>query len=108
MEKIFRALASKHRRSVLDALYERPGQSLTALCQNRRVSRQAMSRHIDVLERAGLVVTEWSGREKLHYLNPVPLRAIHDRWLRKFDADASDLLLNLKRGLERRPHLVKE
>jgi DNA-binding transcriptional ArsR family regulator len=96
-----------HRRAVLDALYKRAGQSLSELCADHRVSRQAMSRHITVLESAGLVVAKWDGREKLHYLNPVPLRQMHDRWLRKFDVHTSDLLLGIKRGLERKPRLMK-
>jgi DNA-binding transcriptional ArsR family regulator len=105
VEKIFRALASKHRRSVLDALYERAGQSLSELCEHRQMTRQAVSRHLAVLESAGLVVARWEGREKLHYLNPVPLRQLHDRWLRKFDGPAADVLLELKRSLEHRPRL---
>ena len=105
MDKIFRALASRHRRSVLDALYERPGQSLSELCEHRQMTRQAVSRHLAVLEGAGLVVARWEGREKLHYLNPVPLRQLHARWLRKFDAPTADVLLGLKRSLERRPRL---
>lgn len=105
MDKIFRALASKHRRSVLDALYERAGQSLSELCEHRQMTRQAVSRHLAVLEEAGLVVARWEGREKLHYLNPVPLRQLHDRWLRKFDGATADVLLGLKRSLEHRPRL---
>ena len=108
MDRLFRALSSRHRRALLDALYEVPGQSLSALCERQHLSRQALTRHLSVLEQAGLVVVQWSGREKLHYLNPVPLRRIHDRWLRKFDADASDILLGIKHDLERRPHLVKK
>ena len=105
MDKIFRALASRHRRSVLDALYERAGQSLTELCEHRQMTRQAVSRHLAVLENAGLVVARWEGREKLHYLNPVPLRRLHDRWLRKFDASTADVLLGMKHSLEHRPRL---
>jgi DNA-binding transcriptional ArsR family regulator len=105
VDKIFRALASRHRRSVLDALYERPGQSLGELCEHRRMTRQAVSRHLGVLEGAGLVVARWEGRQKLHYLNPVPLRRLHDRWLRKFDAGTADILLGMKQSLERRPRL---
>jgi DNA-binding transcriptional ArsR family regulator len=108
VDRLFRALASRHRRALLDALYAQPGQSLTALCEGHKMSRQSLTRHLSVLEKAGLVVAQRSGREKLHYLNPVPLRRIHDRWLRKFDAQASDILLGIKHGLERRPHLVKK
>jgi DNA-binding transcriptional ArsR family regulator len=107
MDKVFRALASRHRRSVLDTLYERGGQSLSELCEKRGMSRQAVSRHVAVLEDAGLVVARWEGREKLHYLNPVPLRRVHDRWLRKFDTAAADVLLGMKRDLERRPRLSR-
>jgi DNA-binding transcriptional ArsR family regulator len=105
VDKIFRALASRHRRSVLDALYERAGQSLGELCEHRQMTRQAVSRHLAVLEAAGLVVARWEGREKLHFLNPVPLRRLHDRWLRKFDASAADVLLGMKHSLEHRPRL---
>lgn len=105
MDKVFRALSSRHRRTVLDALYEKSGQNLTDLCATASMTRQSMSRHIAVLESAGLVVARWEGREKLHYLNPVQLRQIHDRWLRKFDVGASDTMLGLKRELERRPRL---
>jgi DNA-binding transcriptional ArsR family regulator len=105
VDKIFRALASRHRRSVLDALYERAGQSLSELCEHRQMTRQAVSRHLAVLEQAGLVVARWEGREKLHFLNPVPLRRLHDRWLRKFDANTADVLLGMKHALEHRPRL---
>jgi DNA-binding transcriptional ArsR family regulator len=105
VDKIFRALANRHRRSVLDSLYEHAGQSLSELCEDRQMTRQAVSRHLAVLEAAGLVVARWEGREKLHYLNPVPIRRLHDRWLRKFDAAPADMLLGLKQSLERRPRL---
>ena len=103
MDEIFDALANAHRRALLDALFDRGGQTLAELCERREMTRQAVSKHLAVLEGAGLIVTRWEGREKLHYLNPVPLRRIHDRWLRKFDAATSDVLLDLKRAVEHRP-----
>ncbi len=101
VEQVFRALASAHRRALLDALYERPGRTLTELTSGLDMTRQAVTKHLRALEEAELIVTRWEGREKLHYLNPVPLRRIHDRWLRKFDAETSDVLLRLKREIER-------
>jgi DNA-binding transcriptional ArsR family regulator len=101
VEQVFRALASPHRRALLDALYERPGRTLGELCALLDMTRQAVAKHLALLEQAELIVTRREGREKLHYLNPVPLRRIHDRWLRKFDAETSDVLLRLKREVER-------
>ena len=100
MDKIFRALASKHRRSVLDALYERAGQSLSELCEHRQMTRQAVSRHLAVLEEAGLVVARWEGREKLHYLNPAPLHEIYERWIGKYEGHRLQALSDLKKSLE--------
>lgn len=97
----FRALADPSRRVLLDRLYERDGQALgelqTALPQ---MSRIAVMKHLRVLEAAGLVVSHRSGRRRLHYLNPVPIRRIHDRWLDKFRARAADVLLTLQAFVE--------
>ena len=97
----FRALADPSRRVLLDRLYERDGQALgelqTALPQ---MSRIAVMKHLRILEAAGLVVSHRSGRRRLHYLNPVPIRRIHDRWLDKFRARAADVLLTLQAFME--------
>jgi DNA-binding transcriptional ArsR family regulator len=99
-DRIFVALAHESRRQLLDALYSESGQTLSALCGLLVMSRQAVSKHLAILEQAGLVVTVWRGREKLHYLNPVPLRALYDRWLRKFDEPRAAAILSLKSTLE--------
>src|SRR5688500_2701291 len=97
----FRALADPSRRVLLDRLYERDGQALgelqTAL---PHMSRIAVMKHLRVLEEAGMVVSHRSGRRRLHYLNPVPIRRIHDRWLDKFRARAADVLLALQSFIE--------
>ncbi len=101
VDQVFRALADPGRRRLLDALYERNGQTLTELCEQLAVSRQAVSRHLGVLEAANLVATQWRGREKLHYLNPVPIHEISDRWIDKYDRPTLEALAQLKEGLER-------
>jgi uncharacterized protein YndB with AHSA1/START domain/ribosomal protein S18 acetylase RimI-like enzyme/DNA-binding transcriptional ArsR family regulator len=83
--RIFAGLANDNRRALLDALFMENGQALLKLCANLNMSRQAASKHLALLERAELVVAIWQGREKLHYLNPVPLQAVYDRWIRKFE-----------------------
>ncbi len=100
MDDVFRALADPGRRLLLDALYARQGQTLGELAELLDVSRQAVSKHLALLEAAGLIVCRWSGREKHHYLNPVPLVEIHDRWVSKFAATKSRMLLALRRELE--------
>lgn len=101
MDKTFSALASASRRKLLDALYRRNGQTLLELCSNLNMSRQAASKHLALLERAELVVTVWQGREKKHYLNPVPLQAIYERWIRKFEQKRLEAVLLLKSTIER-------
>ncbi len=100
-DKVFRALADPSRRRLLDRLYERDGQTLgeleTALPQMTRI---AVMKHLRILERAGLVVSHRSGRKRLHYLNPVPIRRLHDRWLDKFRTRAADVLLALQSFME--------
>ena len=85
MDDVFRALADPHRRLLLDRLYAHNGQSLGALCAGLALSRQAVAKHLAVLEAAKLVMSVWRGRAKLHYLNPVPLREIQERWIGKFE-----------------------
>jgi DNA-binding transcriptional ArsR family regulator len=100
MDDVFRALADRTRRRLLDRLCRRDGQTLAELCRGPRMSRQAVSKHLAVLEDAGLVVTRWVGREKLHYLNPIPIRAIADRWIHKYAEPWVGALADLKAELE--------
>jgi DNA-binding transcriptional ArsR family regulator len=100
MEPVFKALADRNRRRMLDRLHEEPGLTLSELTHGLGMTRQSASRHVSILEKAGLVVTHWSGREKLHYLNPVPVAEITDRWLDKFTKDKTQILLALKGALE--------
>jgi DNA-binding transcriptional ArsR family regulator len=101
MDLVFKALADISRRQLLDALHERNGQTLSELCENLAMSRQAVTKHLGLLEQANLVVTLWRGREKLHYLNPVPLGEIVDRWIGKYEKQRARALGELKRKLER-------
>jgi uncharacterized protein YndB with AHSA1/START domain/DNA-binding transcriptional ArsR family regulator len=100
-DAVFRALADNTRRDILDALFEREGQSLGELEGRFEMTRFGVMKHVKVLEEAGLVVTRKIGRSRLHYLNPVPIREIHDRWTGKFAARASGALLSLRAGLEK-------
>ena len=102
MDAVFKALADPSRRELLDGLRERAGQTLGQLCEGRGMTRQAVSKHLAVLEDANLVVTEKRGREKLHYLNPVPIHQIGERWIRKFERGKLAALSELKRQLEKR------
>lgn len=100
MDKVFKALADKHRRLLLDRLNENNGQTLNELCEHMGMTRQGVSKHLKILEESNLVITHWQGRDKLHYLNPVPLRQIYDRWLSGFDQGHLNTLLKLKSDLE--------
>ncbi|MGZ4386666.1 MAG: ArsR/SmtB family transcription factor [Gaiellaceae bacterium] len=100
-EGVFRALADVSRRSLLDRLFERDGQTLGELVAGFEMTRFGVMKHLRVLEQAGLVVTRRSGREKLHFLNPVPIRLIHDRWIDKYTERQVSALLDLKNELER-------
>ena len=100
MDAVFKALADLSRRKLLDQLYSHNGQTLGELCTHLDMSRQAVTKHLNVLEDANLVVTLWHGREKLHYLNPVPIQEIYDRWLSKYERHQLDALSELKRTLE--------
>jgi DNA-binding transcriptional ArsR family regulator len=97
---VFKALADRSRRMLLDRLHGRDGQTLTELCADLDMSRQAVTQHLDVLEAAHLVVTTWRGREKLHFLNAVPLQEIYDRWIGKFERSRVRAMRELKRRLE--------
>ena len=100
MERVFKALADATRRALLDRLFERDGQTLSELCQRQSGSRQAVSKHLKLLEQAGLVTVIWKGREKFHYLNPVPIQTIADRWIHKYRARQTQAVADLKRALE--------
>jgi DNA-binding transcriptional ArsR family regulator len=99
-DRVFKALADSTRRSLLDRLFERDGRTLTELESELEMTRFGVMKHLRVLEDAGLVVTRRSGREKLHFLNPVPIRLIHDRWIDKFTERRVSALTDLKRQLE--------
>ena len=101
VDKVFRALADQSRRQLLDSLYSDDGQTLGELCSQISMSRQAGSKHLRILEQVGLVAIHWQGREKLHYLNPVPIAEIYERWMDKFSAPRSRALTRLKKQLER-------
>ena len=98
---VFRALADASRRALLDRLFERNGQSLGELTEGMAMSRQAVTKHLAILAEAGLVTTIRRGREKLHYLNPVPIAQIADRWIGKFEKARVEALVALKKELEK-------
>jgi DNA-binding transcriptional ArsR family regulator len=100
VDKVFKALADPVRRLLLDRLFADNGQTLGQLCAPLDVTRQAVSKHLAVLEEANLVVTRKRGREKLHFLNPVPIQEIADRWIGKFERGRLRALADLKRELE--------
>jgi uncharacterized protein YndB with AHSA1/START domain/DNA-binding transcriptional ArsR family regulator len=100
MDGVFRALADPTRRSLLDELFERDGQTLSALERRLPMSRFGVMKHLKVLEQAGLVTTKRQGREKLHFLNPVPIRLVHDRWVSKYAEPWAKRLSDLKQRME--------
>lgn len=97
---VFKALADNSRRQLLDRLQKKTGLTLNELCEGLNMSRQAVTKHLALLEAANLVVTQWRGREKLHYLNPVPINEIYMRWIGKFERGRLQALHNLKQALE--------
>ena len=100
MDEVFKALADPTRRQLLDRLFEKNGQTLGELCAELGMSRQAVTKHLKILEEANLVAVVWNGREKLHHLNPVPIHEIAERWIGKFERPRLDALSTLKRELE--------
>ena len=100
IDKVFKALADPTRRRLLDLLHRENGQTLTALCEHVDMTRQAVTQHLQQLEEANLVAVIWRGREKLHYLNPVPLHEIHERWIGKFERSRLGALRSLRKRLE--------
>lgn len=106
MDTVFKALADETRRTILDRLYAKSGQTLNEIYApfSKEVSRQAVMKHLATLEDAKLITIVWSGREKHHYLNPVPIHAIQDRWIKKFERHRMDALSALKSALEGETH----
>jgi len=100
MDAVFKALADANRRALLDQLHRNNGQTLNELCRHLDMTRQGISKHLNLLIRAQLVVPLWSGREKLHYLNPAPLKQIAERWIDKHKAARLRALKDLTEGLD--------
>ena len=101
MDAVFDALADRSRRKLLDVLHADDGQTLGQLCKHLDMSRQAVSKHLKILEAARLISIHWQGREKLHYLNAVPIHEISQRWIRKYQQPHLDALYKLKQHLEK-------
>ncbi|HSZ12193.1 MAG TPA: metalloregulator ArsR/SmtB family transcription factor [Rhizomicrobium sp.] len=101
MDAVFKALADESRRHLLDRLHKKNGQSLGDLCEGLAMSRQAVTKHLGILEEANLIAVRWQGREKLHFINPVPIHEIAERWIGKFERPRLAALSELKRKLER-------
>ena len=100
MDTVFKALADPNRRKLLDLLFANNGQTLTQLCEQMDIVRQSVTKHLALLEEANLIVIEWRGREKLHYLNPIPIQEIYDRWIGKYERSRLQALGVLKQTLE--------
>lgn len=100
-DKVFKALGDPTRRRLLDLLCEHNGQTLTQLCEHLDMARQSVTQHLGILEAGNLVTTVWRGREKLHFINPVPLHDVYERWVRKFERNRLTFLSDLKQELER-------
>src|SRR5438105_3002318 len=109
-DQVFKALADSSRRLLLDLLFKRDGQALSELEANLEMTRFGVMKHLKVLEQAGLVITRRQGREKLHFLNAVPIRLIHDRWIDKYKERELSALIDLKITLEKEnaPHCARE
>jgi DNA-binding transcriptional ArsR family regulator len=102
MDAVFKALADASRRKLLDELRKNNGQTLGELCGHLDITRQAVTKHLGLLEKANLVAVVWRGREKLHFLNPMPLHEIYERWIGKYERHRLQALSDLKRNLEQR------
>jgi len=100
MDAVFKAIADPSRRKLLDALRVENGQTLSELCKHLDMTRQAVTKHLGLLETANLIAVVWRGREKRHYLNPVPLHEIYERWIGKYERHRLQALSDLKKGLE--------
>ncbi len=100
MDAVFKALADKSRRKLLDSLCEKSAQTLGDLCSHLAMSRQAVMKHLGILEKANLITIRWDGREKLHYLNPAPIQETYGRWISKYEQQHARALDSLKLDLE--------
>ncbi|NNF00581.1 MAG: helix-turn-helix transcriptional regulator [Pyrinomonadaceae bacterium] len=100
MDKIFKALADSSRRKLLDHLRKQNGQKLGDLCADLDMTRQAVSKHLKLLEEANLIAIIWKGREKIHFLNPVPIQMISERWIKNYETRQLGAISDLKRTLE--------
>ena len=103
-DAVFKALADASRRQLLDRLHEKNGQTLRELCDGLNMTRQAVAKHLAILKRANLVSWKRQGRERLHFINPVPINEIAERWISKFDQPRLKALSKLKRTLEKQDH----
>jgi DNA-binding transcriptional ArsR family regulator len=101
IDRVFKALAHPQRRDLLDRLHQRNGQTLGELCKGLAMARQSVTQHLGRLEEVNLISVQWHGREKRHYFNPVPIHAIYERWIRKFEQQRLGALRDLKINLER-------
>jgi DNA-binding transcriptional ArsR family regulator len=104
MDAVFKALADPTRRALLDRLLDRQGQTLTELLDGLGMRRQSVAKHLAILEAAGLVNCQWHGREKLHYLNPLPIAEISRRWLERYSGERAAAILNLRDALQENEH----
>jgi DNA-binding transcriptional ArsR family regulator len=102
VDAVFKALADPSRRELLDRLFARSGQTLSELCAGIDMARQSVSQHLGVLAEANLISVQWQGREKLHYVNPVPIHGIYERWIRKYEQQRLTALHEFKVKLERK------
>lgn len=100
-DTLFKALADPSRRKLMDLLHANDGQTLNQLCEELSMTRQGVTQHLNLLESANVVTTVWRGREKLHFLNPVPLQQIYERWIAKFEKPRLKALSDLKKRLEK-------
>jgi DNA-binding transcriptional ArsR family regulator len=100
LDSVFKGLADSNRRKLLDRLHDAGGQTLSELCDGMGMTRQSVSKHLAVLEAANLVVTVRRGREKLHYLNPVPIAEMYDRWIGKYERTRLDAIVQLRQEVE--------
>ena len=103
-DKVFKALADPSRRKLLDLLCANNGQTLSALCEHLDMKRQSASQHLEILADANLVAAVWRGREKLHFINPIPIHEAYERWVKKFERQRLSLLHDLKMHLEGESH----
>jgi DNA-binding transcriptional ArsR family regulator len=106
IDSVFKALADPTRRKLLDALRSCDGQSLSQLCAGLGLTRQGVTQHLDRLEQANLISVVWKGREKLHYLNPVPIQEIYDRWIRNYQRQHLEALQSLKNRAEGAHYII--